>query len=76
MCSKGKNRISVKPPKKWPRSGKHWCNRYPIISIEDGFAEDDWTGWKQITQVLGDRVQLVGDDLFVTNVEASCSRHR
>jgi enolase len=46
-----------------------WCNRYPIMSIEDGFAEDDWTGWKQVTETLGQRIQLVGDDLFVTNVE-------
>jgi enolase len=45
------------------------CRRFPIISIEDGCAEDDWDGWKKLTQRLGDRVQLVGDDLFVTNVE-------
>ncbi len=44
-----------------------WVAKYPIITIEDGLAEDDWTGWKQLTEVLGDRVQLVGDDLFVTN---------
>ena len=44
-------------------------NRYPIISIEDGLAEEDWEGWKKITVRLGDRIQLVGDDLFVTNVE-------
>jgi enolase len=43
------------------------CNRYPIISIEDGCAEEDWTGWKLLTDRLGDKVQLVGDDLFVTN---------
>ena len=46
-----------------------WISRYPIISIEDGMAEDDWEGWKLLTERLGDRVQLVGDDLFVTNVE-------
>ena len=46
-----------------------WVDRYPIISIEDGMAEDDWAGWKLITDRLGDRIQLVGDDLFVTNVE-------
>ncbi|ADY14066.1 phosphopyruvate hydratase [Sphaerochaeta globosa] len=46
-----------------------WSNRYPIISIEDGMAEDDWEGWKMLTDRIGDRVQLVGDDLFVTNVE-------
>ena len=45
------------------------CETYPIVSIEDGFAEDDWEGWAQLTAKLGQRVQLVGDDLFVTNVE-------
>ena len=44
-----------------------WCDRYPIRSIEDGLAEDDWAGWAKLTARLGDRVQLVGDDLFVTN---------
>ncbi|MCB9356692.1 MAG: phosphopyruvate hydratase [Lewinellaceae bacterium] len=48
---------------------KDWCNRYPIYSIEDGCAEDDWEGWKMMTETLGHRIQLVGDDLFVTNVE-------
>tara|TARA_R110000868_G_scaffold10313_1_gene50556 strand:- start:27181 stop:28455 length:1275 start_codon:yes stop_codon:yes gene_type:complete len=43
------------------------CNAYPIVSIEDGLAEDDWEGWKALTDALGDKVQLVGDDLFVTN---------
>ena len=46
-----------------------WCAKYPIVSIEDGLAEDDWSGWQAITAQLGDKVQLVGDDLFVTNVE-------
>jgi len=46
-----------------------WCRRYPIISIEDGMAEEDWDGWRSLTARLGTRVQLVGDDLFVTNVE-------
>jgi enolase len=45
------------------------CSRYPIISIEDGMAEDDWTGWKTLTDAIGKKVQLVGDDLFVTNVK-------
>ena len=45
-----------------------WANRYPIVSIEDGMAEDDWAGWKKLTESIGNRVQLVGDDLFVTNV--------
>ncbi len=46
-----------------------WCSKYPICSIEDGCAEDDWDTWKKLTEKLGDKVQLVGDDLFVTNVE-------
>ena len=46
-----------------------WCRKYPIISIEDGMAENDWDGWKKLTAEIGDRVQLVGDDLFVTNVK-------
>jgi enolase len=46
-----------------------WVDRYPIVSIEDGLAEDDWDGWALLTQALQDRVQLVGDDLFVTNVD-------
>jgi len=45
----------------------NWCAQYPIITIEDGMSEDDWDGWKLLTERLGDRVQLVGDDLFVTN---------
>ena len=44
-------------------------NKFPIISIEDGLAEEDWNGWKKLTEILGDRIQLVGDDLFVTNIE-------
>ena len=48
---------------------KTWCAKYPIISIEDGMAEDDWDGWKVLTDALSDKVQLVGDDLFVTNVK-------
>ena len=46
---------------------KDWCKRYPIVSIEDGMSEDDWDGWKDLTTSIGDKVQLVGDDLFVTN---------
>ncbi|MBK7108786.1 MAG: phosphopyruvate hydratase [Chitinophagales bacterium] len=45
-----------------------WCKKYPIVSIEDGLGEDDWSGWKKLTDALGKKVQLVGDDLFVTNV--------
>ena len=51
---------------------EHWaklCEKYPIISIEDGLAEDDWKGWAYLTEKLGDKIQLVGDDLFVTNTE-------
>lgn len=47
---------------------KTWVKNYPILSIEDGMAEDDWKGWKMLTEAIGDKVQLVGDDLFVTNV--------
>ena len=53
----------------------YWADlgdRYPIVSIEDGMAEEDWDGWKALTDRIGDRVQLVGDDLFVTNPSA-CS---
>jgi enolase len=46
-----------------------WVKKYPIVSIEDGLAEDDWDGWKTLTAKLGGEVQLVGDDLFVTNIE-------
>ena len=46
-----------------------WCEKYPILSIEDGLAENDWDGWKKLTDRLGKKIQLVGDDLFVTNVE-------
>lgn len=48
---------------------KSWAEKYPIVSLEDGLAEDDWEGWRLLTQTLGDKIQLVGDDLFVTNVE-------
>ena len=48
---------------------KQWTDKYPIISIEDGMAEDDWEGWQLLTKTIGDRVQLVGDDLFVTNAK-------
>jgi enolase len=48
---------------------KEWTGKYPIISIEDGMAEDDWKGWAELTKTIGDKVQLVGDDLFVTNTK-------
>jgi enolase len=46
-----------------------WCKKYPIVSIEDGLSEDDWAGWKMMTEKLGKEIQIVGDDLFVTNIE-------
>ncbi|MDP4214014.1 MAG: phosphopyruvate hydratase [Bacteroidota bacterium] len=63
--SSGKELSSDQLVKFW----EGWVKKYPIISIEDGMAEDDWDGWKKITDVLGAKVQLVGDDLFVTNVD-------
>jgi enolase len=63
--SSGKEMSSDELVKFWAS----WVKKYPIISIEDGMAEDDWTGWNNLTKVLGSKVQLVGDDLFVTNVE-------
>jgi enolase len=47
----------------------NWVNQYPILSIEDGLAEDDWNGWSKLNSAIGNRVQIVGDDLFVTNVD-------
>jgi len=60
---------SAKTPEQMVRYYEQWVNQYPIISIEDGMAENDWTGWKLMTEVLGKKIQLVGDDLFVTNTE-------
>ena len=54
-------------PAAWSAISAIWSTRYPIVSIEDGMAEDDWDGWVQLTRELGAKVQLVGDDLFVTN---------
>jgi enolase len=48
---------------------KEWTAKYPIVSIEDGLAEDDWAGWKELTEAIGNKVQIVGDDLFVTNTQ-------
>src|SRR5262249_34883760 len=48
---------------------RDWVEKYPLLSIEDGMAEDDWDGWRRLTAALGRRVQLIGDDLFVTNPE-------
>ena len=62
--SSGKEMSSDQLVKYW----ESWVKKYPIVSIEDGMAEDDWAGWKNLTETLGDKCQLVGDDLFVTNV--------
>ncbi len=51
----------------WTATLAGWCDKYPIVSIEDGMAENDWAGWEELTRKLGDKVQLVGDDIFVTN---------
>ena len=48
---------------------KSWVDKYPIVSLEDGLAEDDWAGWAKLTEALGDRIQIVGDDIFVTNID-------
>ncbi len=58
---------SSKTPEQMVKYYENWVNQYPIISIEDGMAENDWDGWKLMTDVLGKKIQLVGDDLFVTN---------
>lgn len=63
--SSGKEMSSEQLAKYW----ENWVKKYPICSIEDGMAEDDWAGWKMLTQAVGTKCQLVGDDLFVTNVE-------
>jgi len=63
--STGEERTSAEMVGFW----KEWCAKYPIVSIEDGLAEDDWAGWKLCTEELGQKVQLVGDDLFVTNTK-------
>jgi len=62
--SSGKELSSDQLVKYW----ESWVKKYPIVSIEDGMAEDDWAGWKNLTETVGDKCQLVGDDLFVTNV--------
>ena len=63
LAAEGKQLTSEQMVDYWA----HWVDNYPIVSIEDGMAEDDWAGWKRLTERLGKRVQLVGDDLFVTN---------
>lgn len=63
--SDGRSMSSEELVKYWT----NWVNQYPIVSVEDGMAEDDWEGWKMLTEAIGHKVQLVGDDLFVTNVK-------
>ncbi len=65
LPKEGKSLTSEQMAEHWAR----WCEKYPIVSIEDGMAEDDWRGWAMLSQRIGDRVQLVGDDLFVTNTK-------
>jgi enolase len=72
----GKGRYVFKKSDKSERSSEQvvefwskWVKQYPIVSLEDGMAEDDWKGWKLLTDTLGKKIQLVGDDLFVTNTE-------
>jgi enolase len=67
--SKMKGTEIVRTSEEMVKIYEHLCEKYPIISIEDGLAEDDWDGWKLLTERLGNKVQLVGDDLFVTNTE-------
>jgi enolase len=59
---------SERTPEQMARFWAEWVRQYPIVSLEDGMAEDDWEGWKILTQMLGEKIQLVGDDIFVTNV--------
>jgi enolase 1/2/3 len=65
LASEGRSLTSAEMVDLWAE----WCDRYPIVSLEDGLAEDDWEGWSLLTQRLGDKVQLVGDDLLVTNLD-------
>jgi len=60
---------SEKSPEQMAKYWEGWTKQYPIASIEDGMAENDWEGWKMLTDAVGDRIQLVGDDIFVTNLE-------
>jgi enolase len=65
----GKSDKSAKSPEQMVQFYENWVKKYPFVSIEDGMAEGDWDGWKKISQALGTKVQLVGDDLFVTNTK-------
>jgi enolase len=66
---KATNSLNPNPTEQMADYWAKWCEKYPIRSLEDGMAENDWDGWKKLTDRVGDKVQLVGDDLFVTNVE-------
>ena len=61
--------MDIDPPNQFVDYLVDWVDQYPIITIEDGVAEDDWEGWKLLTEKIGNKIQLVGDDLFVTNTE-------
>src|SRR4029077_6788431 len=67
VCAKSDQ--SVKSSEEMVRFWADWVRQYPIVSIEDGLAEDDWDGWRMLTDQIGDKIQLVGDDIFVTNTE-------
>ncbi|MDR2899532.1 MAG: phosphopyruvate hydratase [Clostridiales bacterium] len=67
--AKGLSEMITRTPEEMVEMYENLCNKYPLISIEDGLAEDDWDGWKLLTDRLGGKIQLVGDDLFVTNTE-------
>ena len=56
-------------PTRWCKFWAKWVNDYPIVSLEDGLAENDWDGWQNLTKELGGKIQLVGDDIFVTNIQ-------
>src|SRR5690606_1738978 len=63
------NPDKIMKPEEMAEYWAKWAEKYPIRSIEDGMAENDWSGWKNLTDMIGNKVQLVGDDLFVTNVK-------
>ena len=78
FCNAEKKRYGRRQGHRLRHTGRclaKWVEKYPICSIEDGFAEDDWDGWKLLTDRLGDKIQFVGDDVFVTNTKR-LARHR
>ena len=66
----------INPRKRWLTSMLKLTEKYPIISIEDGLAEDDWDGWEMLTRAIGDKVQLVGDDSFCNEYKSTAARNR